>query len=77
MRVISQVSALLTCNSGGVLRHHAVTSCCNDDHDDVNTEMMTSTSPFDAMLLGAGTTCCQDALPAKTYACTAHIQPIT
>jgi len=61
----STVSAMLTCNSG-VLRHHALSSCCNND--DVTTEM---TSPFDTVLFGGGTATCQDVLPSKTYACTA------
>jgi len=70
----STVSAMLTCNSG-VLRHHAVSSCCNNDDitDGSATEM---TSPFDAVLFGGGTTC-QDVLPSKTYTCPAHIQPLT
>jgi len=71
----STVSAMLTCNSG-VLRHHAVPSCCNND--DVtggsSTEMM---SPFDSMLFGGAGTACQDVLPSKSHTCTAHIPSMT
>jgi len=70
----STVSAMLTCNSG-VLRHHAVSSCCNSD-DVIGAGATEMTSPFDAMLFGGGTTC-QDVLPSKTYTCTAHIPSLT
>ena len=70
----STVSAMLTCNSG-VLRHHAVSSCCSND-DVIGAGSTEMTSPFDAMLFGGGTAC-QDVLPSKTYACTAHIPSLT
>ena len=70
----STVSAMLTCNSG-VLRHHAVSNCCNSD-DVTGCSSTEMTSPFDAMLFGGGTTC-QDVLPSKTYACSAHIPSLT
>ena len=70
----STVSAMLTCNSG-VLRHHAVSSCCNND-DVIGGGSTEMTSPFDAVLFGGGTTC-QDVLPSKTYACTAHIPSLS
>jgi len=69
----STVSAMLTCNSG-VLRHHAVSSCCTGD--DVTGTGSSVAEMTDAMLFGAGTIC-QDVLPSKTYACTAHIPPLT
>jgi len=79
----STVSAMLTCNSGGVLRHHAVASCCNSgDAVDSDVTEMTSTSPFDGVLFGVrggGGATCHDVLPppSKTYACTAHLQSLT
>jgi len=72
----SAVSAMLTCNSGGVLRHHAVPSCCNSDLVSDATGSTEMTSPFDAMLFGGGTPC-QDVLPSKNYACAAHLQSLT
>ena len=71
----STVSAMLTCNSG-VLRHHAVPSCCNNDDvtGDCSTEII---SPFDAVLFGGSGTTCQDVMPSKTHACTAHISSLT
>ena len=59
----STVSAMLTCNSG-VLRHHAVSSCCNNDDVTGGAGSTEMTSPFDAMMFGGGAAC-QDVLPSR------------